>query len=57
MHASTAISWDNSKRVLPENQMTDADKIMQVTLKKLLPGAGNDCIFHATFKSFWVKLF
>ena len=53
-------SWDNvrlSKRVLQENQMTDAGKIMKVTFEQLLPRPGHDYIFDPTIKKFLGETF
>ena len=53
-------SWDNvrlSKRVLLENQMTDAGKIMKVTFEQLLPRPGHDYIFDPTIKKFLGETF
>ena len=52
VHASTSIRLGLLKRVLPENQMTDAGEIMQATFEEVPPDPGNDYIFSPTIKKF-----
>ena len=52
MHSSTTIWLASLKRVLPENQMTDAGQIIRVIFEEVLPGPGNCYIFHPVIKKF-----
>ena len=56
VHSSTQIWLGSSRRVLPENRMTNAGKILQVTLEEEFPGLSNYTIFHPWSKLFLMKL-